>query len=109
MEGKNMNKGNETKQLTTPAELDVIKEYISGLTAKEIASMKYDTYNKLSTELMKAIMSKTGDTRASASEKARTFIKKTLHTQLVKITKDNELRNRMNYTIYRELEVEELF
>ena len=47
-----MDKGNETKQLTTPAELDVIKEYISSLTAREIASMKYDTYNKLSTDAL---------------------------------------------------------
>jgi hypothetical protein len=54
-------------------------------------------------------MSKTGDNRASASEKARTLIKEKLHAQLVKITKDSELRNRMNYSIYRELEVEELF
>lgn len=104
-----MNKGNETKQLTTPAGLDAITEYISSLTEREIASMKYDTYNKLSTELMKAIMSTTGDNRAAASEKARILIKEKLHAQLVKITKDNELRNRMNYSIYRELEVEELF
>ena len=104
-----MNKGNETKQLTTPAGLDDITEYISSLTEREIASMKYDTYNKLSTELMKAIMSTTGDNRAAASEKARILIKEKLHAQLVKITKDNELRNRMNYSIYRELEVEELF
>ena len=89
--------------------MSTITEYISKLTAREIASMKYDTYNGIITGLIKAIMSENGENRMSASAKALSIMKTRMRPQLVKITNDRELRNNMNYSIYRELDLDSLF
>ena len=86
-----------------------IIEYISTLTARDIATMKYNRYNGIVTELIKAIMSESGENRMSASEKALNIMKTRLHPQLVKITNDRDLLNNMNYSIYRELDLDNLF
>ena len=86
-----------------------ITEYISTLTARDIATMKYNTYNRIVTGLISAIMSESGENRMSASEKALSIMKTRLRPQLVKITNDRDLRNNMNYSIYRELDLDSLF
>lgn len=81
---------------------ETYKEYLEGLTARDIVSMKAGTYNAVVNGLVRVYMLG-GDDRVTATKKTLAFMKATLKPQLEKLSKDTMMADKMRECIYRDL------
>jgi hypothetical protein len=80
---------------------ETYKKYLEALTARDVASMKMDTYNAIINGLIRLYMS--SDNRIKATQRAIGFVKMSLKPQLEKLLETPDLRSKMQERISTEL------